>query len=66
MKKRTLKKLRLKKSAIAKFSTKALTGGNGQSDFDVYCISVNFCETKDFSRCFGEAECQIYQPHTER
>ena len=65
MKKRTFKKLKLRKSAIAGFKVNALTGGNDQSDFDMYCVSVNFCETKDYSRCFGEAQCQIYQPHTQ-
>ncbi|WP_046758091.1 hypothetical protein [Kordia jejudonensis] len=64
MKKKSMNTLKLKKSSIAMLSAKSVTGGNESSNVDVYCVSVNFCETKDFSRCFGEAQCQIYNPHT--
>ncbi len=54
--------LKLKKSSIAMLSAKTVTGGNEPSNVDIYCVSVNFCETKDFSQCFGENQCQVYRP----
>ncbi|WP_298418553.1 hypothetical protein [uncultured Kordia sp.] len=64
MKKKLMNTLKLKKSSIAMLRAKTVTGGNEPSNVDIYCISVNFCETKDFTKCFGENQCQIYSPHT--
>ncbi|MCH2192794.1 hypothetical protein [Kordia sp.] len=58
MKKRSIHKLKLKKAAVSNLNTNAATGGTfGNTAF---CISVNFCETIDYTACNGEFICQIY------
>ncbi|MGH1388378.1 hypothetical protein [Kordia sp.] len=58
MKKRSIQKLKLKKAAVSNLNSGALTGGTiGTTQF---CLSVNFCETIDYTACNGEFICQIY------
>ncbi|WP_420572019.1 hypothetical protein [Kordia sp.] len=58
MKKRNIEKLRLKKAAISNLNASSSTGGTlGNTQF---CLSVNFCETIDYTACNGEFICQIY------
>ena len=56
-------KLNLKKLSVSSFKTDDLLrqkGGThgGGSGFE-FC-SVDLCETRDFTACFGEWQCQIY------
>lgn len=58
MKKRSIQKLRLNKNAVSTLTANALSGGTlGNTQF---CLSVNFCETIDYTACNGEFFCQIY------
>ncbi|WP_298418555.1 hypothetical protein [uncultured Kordia sp.] len=58
MKKKSLKKLKLKKASISTLNAGALTGGTIGGT--LFCQSVNICETIDFTRCNGELYCQLY------
>ncbi|MGH1388379.1 class I lanthipeptide [Kordia sp.] len=58
MKKKSIKKLTLKKASISTLNAEALTGGTIGGT--LFCQSVNICETIDFTRCNGELLCQIY------
>ncbi|MFK7747601.1 MAG: hypothetical protein AB8B65_04375 [Kordia sp.] len=57
MKKKSIHKLKLKKAAVSNLNTNAVTGGTGNT---LFCFSVNFCETIDYTACNGEFICQIY------
>lgn len=58
MKKKSIQKLKLKKPSVSALNAEALTGGTVGGT--LFCQSVNICETRDFTRCFGELNCQIY------
>ncbi|MEM6684507.1 MAG: hypothetical protein AAF617_01830 [Bacteroidota bacterium] len=58
MKKKSIKKLKLKKASISTLNAEALTGGTFGGT--LFCQSVNICETIDYSRCEGEIACQLY------
>ena len=60
MKKRSIQKLSLKKAAISNLNKSATKGGTFGGD-TLFCISINFCETIDYTACNGEFFCQIYQ-----
>lgn len=57
MKKRSIHKLKLRKSSISKLNENELTGGNYTNTL---LCETDFCETIDYSRCKGEYQCQIY------
>jgi hypothetical protein len=58
MKKRSIHKLKLNKTAVSTLTANALSGGTqGNTQF---CFSINFCETIDYTACNGEFICQIY------
>ncbi|MEM6684508.1 MAG: class I lanthipeptide [Bacteroidota bacterium] len=59
MKKKSIQKLKLHKTAISTLNANALSGGTGQSKFE-FCETINICETRDYTACFGEFGCQIY------
>lgn len=58
MKKKSIQKLKLKKASVSALNIHTITGGD--YDDDIFIQSVNICETIDYSRCYGELECQIY------
>ena len=58
MKKKSISKLQLNKASVSHLSKEAIKGGTGDSK--IVCQSRDFCETVDFTRCFGELLCQIY------
>ncbi|WP_046758092.1 hypothetical protein [Kordia jejudonensis] len=58
MKKKSIKKLKLKKASISTLNANSLTGGTIGGT--VFCQSVNICETIDYTRCNGEFYCQLY------
>lgn len=58
MKKKSIKKLKLKKASVSTLNANALTGGTIGGT--LFCQSVNICETIDYSRCNGELYCQLY------
>ena len=64
MKKKSIQKLALNKASVSKLTTKALTGGTGQSD--IVCESRDYCDTIDFTRCFFELNCQLYPFPTDQ
>ncbi|EDP98079.1 hypothetical protein U8527_18940 [Kordia algicida OT-1] len=59
MKKKSIKKLALLKASISKLNTNALSGGTAQSANE-FCISINICETIDYTACNGVFGCQLY------
>ena len=61
MKKKSIEKLRLKKAAISALNSNHLYGGDeNTTQGTVFCQSVNVCETIDYTRCYGELQCQFY------
>lgn len=61
MKKKSIKKLALKKNAISTLNANTLQGGTDQPWQSVYiCESENWCETIDYSRCNGNQACGIF------
>ncbi|KAB8156036.1 hypothetical protein EZY14_002135 [Kordia sp. TARA_039_SRF] len=64
MKKKSIKKLSLNKNSISELNTKAIKGGNGDSEF--FCQSEDICATIDYARCRGELQCQIYAVPTDQ
>lgn len=58
MKKKSIHKLKLNKASISTLNANALTGGTIGGT--LFCQSVNICETRDFTRCYGELNCQLY------
>lgn len=58
MKKRSIQKLKLNKSAVSTLTANALSGGLDTNT--LFCLSINFCETLDYTACNGEFFCQIY------
>lgn len=62
MKKKSIKKLSLKKAAVANFDPNSLKGGTNTSDAQsVYiCESVNWCMTLDYTACDGGWNCGIF------
>jgi hypothetical protein len=65
MKKKSIKKLALKKAAISTLNTSVVKGGNDQNSV-FPCLSVNFCETLDYTRCYaGQLVCAIYTGPSE-
>jgi len=59
MKKKSIQKLSLNKKAVSKLTENALSGGTFDGD-TAFCLSINFCETIDYTACNGEYICQIY------
>lgn len=59
MKKKSIKKLKLLKASISTLNTSVLQGGTAQSANE-FCISINICETIDYTACNGEFDCQLY------
>jgi hypothetical protein len=59
MKKKSIQKLRLKKTAVSKLNANAISGGTfGNTEI---CLSVNFCETIDYTACIvAGGLCEIY------
>ena len=62
MKKKSLKKLEINKTAISTLTANGLKGG---TESNLFCYSVDLCETIDYTRCRGEYQCQIYQTPTD-
>ena len=58
MRKRSIQKLKLNKIAVSTLTANALSGGTLANT--LFCFSVNFCETIDYTACNGEYICQIY------
>jgi hypothetical protein len=58
MRKKSIQKLKLKKSSVSALNANALTGGTIGGT--LFCQSVNICETIDYTRCDGQLYCQIY------
>lgn len=61
MKKKSIKKLKLKKASVSTLNASMLKGGTIGGT--LFCQSVNVCETRDYTRCFGELYCQLYDPN---
>jgi len=61
-KKADFKKLALSKEVIAN-----INGGNGNTPPPtIFCNTVGFCDTRDFTNCDGGAQCRIFatiEPH---
>ena len=64
MKKKSIKRLKLKKTSVSTLNENALTGGNDTNS--LFCPSNDFCETIDYSACKGENYCQIYRIPTDQ
>ena len=62
MKKKSLKKLEINKTAISTLTASSVKGGTDSVNF---CNSVDACETIDYTRCRGELRCHIYQNPTD-
>jgi len=60
MKKKSIQKLKLKKASISKLNANAVQGGTWQSVY--LCESENWCQTIDYSRCYGNRNCGIFNP----
>ncbi|MEM6719726.1 MAG: class I lanthipeptide [Bacteroidota bacterium] len=60
MKKKSLKKLSLKKAAVANFDADTLKGGNDPWQSVFLCESVNWCQTLDYTACDGGWNCGIF------
>ncbi|EDP98083.1 hypothetical protein U8527_18960 [Kordia algicida OT-1] len=61
MKKRSIKKLALKKSAISTLNANSAKGGTNEPWQSVYiCESVNWCQTLDYTACDGGWNCGIF------
>ncbi|NAS31829.1 hypothetical protein GTQ40_12650 [Flavobacteriaceae bacterium R38] len=55
-KKANFSKLSLGKKLIAKMNTDSIKGGTGDTIF-----SVQVCETVDFTACYGNFNCMLFQ-----
>lgn len=60
MKKKSIKKLALKKDAISTLNANSIQGGTWQSVY--LCESDNWCLTVDYSMCYGNRNCGIFDP----
>ncbi|WP_298513768.1 hypothetical protein [uncultured Kordia sp.] len=60
MKKRSIKKLKLKKASISTLNIKAAKGGFGDSVY--ICESRDLCITIDVTRCYGNWNCGLFDP----
>ncbi|MCH2192795.1 hypothetical protein [Kordia sp.] len=60
MKKRSIKKLKLKKASISTLDANALQGGNDPWQSVYLCESDNWCQTLDYTRCYGNWNCGIF------
>lgn len=58
MKKKSIQKLALKKSAVSKLNANSVQGGTWQSVY--LCESVNWCQTLDYTACDGGWNCGIF------
>ncbi len=58
MKKKSIQKLKLKKASVSALNQSSLKGGTLPNT--IVCESVNFCETRDYTRCYGERLCRFY------
>lgn len=65
MKKKSIHKLKLNKASISTLNAAALTGGNATLSV-IVCETIDFCETRDYTRCRGERNCQIYPYPTDQ
>lgn len=64
MKKKSIQKLSLKRTAVSKLNADAVSGGNYANT--TICFSVNFCETINYTACVvAGGICQIY-PEPQR
>jgi hypothetical protein len=65
MKKKSIKKLSLKKAAVANFNPDVVKGGNDTTWQSVYlCESENWCQTIDYTACDGGYNCGIFDRGT--
>ena len=66
MKKKSIKKLKLQKASISTLNMSVVKGGNDQNSVfpclsvNFSCFSVNYCETINYTRCYGANECLFY------
>jgi hypothetical protein len=60
MKKKSLKKLSLKKAAVANFDADSVTGGTDPWQSVYLCESVNWYQTLDYTACDGGWNCGIF------
>ncbi|MGH1388376.1 hypothetical protein [Kordia sp.] len=60
MKKKSIKKLKLKKASISTLNANSVKGGTWQSVY--LCESENWCQTIDYTRCYGNRNCGIFDP----
>lgn len=60
MKKKSIQKLKLRKSSISTLNTKAIKGGFGDSVY--ICESRDLCYTIDVTRCYGNFNCGLFDP----
>jgi hypothetical protein len=61
MKKKSIKKLKLKKDSISDLNANSVKGGFGDSFY--ICESVNnFCQTINVTRCYGNLNCGLFDP----
>ena len=60
MKKKSIVKLKLKKTSISTLNANAIRGGIGDSV--LLCESRDICETIDVTRCYGNYNCGIFNP----
>ena len=60
MKKKSIKKLSLKKAPVSNLNADSVKGGTWQSVY--LCESVNWCQTRDYSFCYGNRNCGIFDP----
>ncbi|QHI38355.1 hypothetical protein IMCC3317_37470 [Kordia antarctica] len=60
MKKKSILKLKLKKTAVSALNVDSVKGGFGDSVY--LCESENnFCETINATRCYGNLNCGLFQ-----
>ncbi|AXG68070.1 hypothetical protein KORDIASMS9_00259 [Kordia sp. SMS9] len=62
MKKKSIKKLSLKKAPVSNLSATNLKGGNDPWQSVYLCESDNWCLTVDYSMCYGNRNCGIFDP----
>lgn len=61
MKKKSIAKLKLNRASVSNLNANAVKGGFGDSVY--ICKSVNWCETRDYTRCYGNRVCGIFNPN---
>ncbi|MEM6684504.1 MAG: class I lanthipeptide [Bacteroidota bacterium] len=61
MKKKSIKKLSLRKAPISNLSSDELKGGTDQWQSVYLCESDNWCQTIDYTACDGGWNCGIFE-----